>query len=384
MEENFQIAEIIYKFLTGRANQEEKDQLQAWRALNPANESLFLKITDDRHQLDKMEVYRLFDMERAWEKLDLEEAIPVRVGWPQILKYAAMLLLPIAAGLLYFLSDTSDNDLTTIDAFVGPGNETATLILWDKREVFLDQVSGEIESPEQGVIIQNDSSGLFYEQQESDANAPKAIVYNELVTPRGGKYQVRLADQTSVWLNAASSIRFPVVFADSVREVFLVGEAFFDVAKGEKPFIVRTDETAITVLGTAFNVQAYPEEPAAAVTLVEGSVSLRTASASGTLNPLEQALISADGEIKISDVSVAPYTAWLSGRIAFNNADLATVMRRLARWYDFEYEFENVSARNYHFSARINDQQKMSDILRMLERTTDVNFQINDKTVVIK
>jgi len=146
----------------------------------------------------------------------------------------------------------------------------------------------------------------------------------------------------------------------------------------------------VRVLGTSFNVLAYPDEQEIVTTLVEGKVKIQfsgeyaSASSTSILNPEDQATIKRDEMgIVVSQVNTSQYTSWINGKFEFNNEDLEIVMKRLARWYDFEYEFNNIQAREFHFSARINNTESISTILEMLEMTTDVKFELKENTIVV-
>ena len=219
----------------------------------------------------------------------------------------------------------------------------------------------------------------------------RELIYNELRTPRGGGYNLNLSDGTEVWLNAGSSLRFPVSFTDSTRRVYLEGEGYFEVSHNGNPFIVSTEDMDVRVLGTSFNVSAYSDESEIVTTLVEGKVRIdytgnrESRIESKVLTPNKQALLNRYlAEIKIEEVNIDHYTSWMQGKLEFSNESLDMVLKRLARWYDFEYEFENNQARDYHFSGRINNTENISTILEMLEMTTDVKFDIKKNKIVVK
>jgi len=235
--------------------------------------------------------------------------------------------------------------------------------------------------------IENNS--LVYTEKRSPLKRKK-LVYNELRTPRGGGYNLTLADGSRVWLNAGSSLRFPVSFTDSTRRVYLEGEGYFEVNHNGKPFIVSSGSMDVRVLGTSFNVLAYPDEQQLVTTLVEGSVRIdlggkeSEAVSSRILHPDDQAVISiANADIEVSKVNTSQYTSWIEGKLEFHNEDLDKVMKRLARWYDFKYEFENNGAKDFHFSARFDNSENISTILEMLELTTDVKFELRENTIVV-
>ena len=231
---------------------------------------------------------------------------------------------------------------------------------------------------------------LSYTSTDQESRGTE-IIYNELKTPRGGGYNLQLADGTGVWLNAGSSIRFPVSFTEDTRQVYLEGEAYFEVSHNGSPFIVSTEDMDVRVLGTSFNISAYADEPQFKTTLVEGKVRVElkgqgnSLSNSLVLSPDQQAILHrSEGELSNVEVNSSLYTSWMRGKLEFHNESLDLVMKRLARWYDFEYEFENPQAKEFHFSARLNNGENISNIIEMLEMTTDVKFELRDQKIVIQ
>jgi ferric-dicitrate binding protein FerR (iron transport regulator) len=273
--------------------------------------------------------------------------------------------------------------LSKIDEYIKPGEQIATLVLSDGVILKIQKEDVQMKIEEGKAEIINRNNTLSYNSVDSIVFS-QATIYNELITPRGGSYNITLVDGTKVWLNAASKLKFPVVFTDSIRQIYLEGEAFFDVAHNGKPFIVNSGDIDIEVLGTAFNISAYSDDNDIKTTLVDGSIKLRTPEIHKTLLPSEQAIVSKENfEINIRTVNTTRYTSWVNGKIEFNNESLDVVMKRLSRWYDFSYSFKNKQAKNFHFSARIENSQNISSILEMLQKTTDVKLEIEKKTIVI-
>jgi ferric-dicitrate binding protein FerR (iron transport regulator) len=279
--------------------------------------------------------------------------------------------------------------MATIDTVIQPGSQKALLVLADGATVEFDDDEPLAELDQGDAVIRNEKNELVYSEKERFGRS-RRLVYNELRTPRGGGYSLSLADGSKVWLNAGSSLRFPVSFSDSTRHVFLEGEAYFQVTHNGKPFIVTSGEMDVRVLGTSFNVLAYPDEQQLVTTLVEGSVRIdlggkeSEAVSSRILRADDQAVISiANADIEVSKVNTSQYTSWIEGKLEFHNEDLDKVMKRLARWYDFEYEFENNGAKDFHFSARFDNSENISTILEMLELTTDVKFELRENTIVV-
>lgn len=206
--------------------------------------------------------------------------------------------------------------------------------------------------------------------------------YNLITTPRSGTYQVQLPDGTNVWLNAASSIRFPTDFTGNERRVEIKGEAFFSVAKNaEKPFVVSVNDAEITVLGTQFNVMAYQDEKALKTTLVEGSVVFSNqGSKKVVLKPGQQSLLTKAGGIEVLDhVDVENVVAWKNGFFDFNGDNIESVTRQFARWYDVEIVMNKSS--NDLFYAKIPKNTMLLDVLKALELTGKIRFEVQDRKI---
>ncbi|MFC2090371.1 FecR family protein [Bacteroidota bacterium] len=394
MENKFYIADIIVKRIKGSISSEEQSILDSWINENAENKKIFQQATDPSKQLEKLEIYRLFRKEKVWDALE-EELFPVKTvkfTTSRILRLAAAILLPVlmAGGAAYlFFGKPSSAPLADLDAIYSPGTEKAVLILSDGATVVLDN---EQENPiiqEGAVEIRNENKTLNY-FLKSLSKPGKKDIYNELRTPRGGSYQLKLADGTDVWLNAGSSLKFPVEFTGDSRQVYLKGEAYFHVTTTGKSFVVSSDKMDIRVMGTSFNVSAYEDDADYITTLVEGKVRVEVPGENEStetgqiLAPNEQAVLNiSSSEISVSEVNSSYYTSWMRGKIEFDNVELELVMRGLARWYDFEYQFENQEAKAYHFSARLDRDSNISSILEMLELTTQVKFENKGGKIII-
>lgn len=219
----------------------------------------------------------------------------------------------------------------------------------------------------------------------SGKNQAGETPYNTLTTPKGGQYQLTLADGSGVWLNASSSIRFPVSFTGKQRSVEVTGEAYFEVTKNaNKPFKVLLNGMEVAVLGTHFNVNGYTDEPGITTTLLEGSVKITKGSAAIVLAPGQQAKLTGNGKVSlIKDPDVEKAVSWKEGYFHFNNNDLETVMRELARWYDVDIVFENEGKKlEYFFSGDIGKSLNLSAVLRILEKS-QVHFRIEGKKLIV-
>jgi len=395
MDNNFQIANLIVRKIRGSITPDEQADLNSWISQSPDHLNLYNRATDPKNQLSRLEIYDLFDKdkEKVWSSLE-DQLFPtktIQFSTQRFLRYAAAILLPvlIAGGAWLILSRPAPATLADLDEVIHPGSQKALLILSDGGTVTLNSEAAPDEIREGGTTIRNNRSMLDYFTSERRRDRIEST-YNELRTPRGGGYQLKLADGTQVWLNAGSSLKYPVSFNGSTREVFLEGEAFFDVTQSGSPFVVHSGNMDVRVMGTSFNVTAYPDEDAYRTTLVEGKVMVEVLSDNGAsierqeLAPNDQAVLElARSAISVEEVNTSYFTSWMRGKIEFDNENLDAVMKRLARWYDFEYRFENSEAMGYHFTARLDRDASISSILEMLEMTTEVKFEYRKGTVVI-
>jgi ferric-dicitrate binding protein FerR (iron transport regulator) len=210
-------------------------------------------------------------------------------------------------------------------------------------------------------------------------------LYNKITTPRGGQYKVVLPDGSKVWLNAASSLRFPIAFAGDERSVLLTGEAYFEInpqpapgGNGKKlPFIVNANGVKVSVLGTHFDVMAYADEATLQTTLLEGSVKVSSGNASGLLKPGQQAQVQ-DGKIKVIKTDAGSAVAWKDGFFNFEQgADVPEVMRQISRWYNVDVVYEK-SVPQREFDGKISRDEKIADLVKILE-TNNINVRLDEK-----
>lgn len=268
-----------------------------------------------------------------------------------------------------------------------PQNGQTVLTLSNGATVMPDQApNGILTRQGHTRIVKLDSNELAYEPLSSEAGAAQAAQYNTLTTPRGGQYQVRLPDGTKVWLNAASSIRYPVAFTGKERRVEITGEAYFEVwPNAARPFMVTAGNMQVKVLGTHFNINAYTDEASVKATLLEGSISVKAANGPAVaVTPGQQAQLSKEGEIRlIKKADVDEAVAWKKGLFVFHSADLPAVMRELTRWYDVEVIYKDSYMSGYHFSGTIRRQEELPKILKMLELTGGIHFEIEGKKIIV-
>ncbi len=317
---------------------------------------------------------------------------------------AAVLLIAIGSGGYYWLYKNQATqphaNITgkTKSPDLPPGKDAATLTLADGRTIILDSASGTI-SKQGGATVINLNGQVSY-AKTGDKNEQTTVVYNTITTARGNQYQLILADGSKVWLNSASSLRFPTSFTGNKREVELDGEGYFEIATlqlpakgghapGQKmPFHVKTNNQDIEVLGTHFNVNAYKDEETTKTTLLEGKVKVVNDQSSmvngktAILQPGEQAVLKGNSPFTIDhSPDLDQVMAWKNGWFEFDNTDIKTIMRQISRWYDVDVRYE-VKTNNETYGGRISRNLNLSNILKMLE-TYGVHYRLENKTLIV-
>jgi transmembrane sensor len=262
-----------------------------------------------------------------------------------------------------------------------PGSNKAVLTLANGATIILDSAKNGVIAQDGNTKISKLTNGqLIY---NTPANTGTVITYNMLSTPRGGQYKLTLPDGSQIWLNAASSIRYPTVFNGKERNVEITGEAYFEVTKNPaQPFKVTVNSMQAEVLGTHFNINAYTDEPAIKTTLLEGSIKISRGNMNNILKPGQQAQVNDNSGLKIlSNVNTDDVIAWKNGFISFKSSDLKTIMRQISRWYDVDVVYEgNIAERN--FTGEISRSSDLSELLKILQ-ASNIHFKIEQRTITV-
>ncbi|HEY8967609.1 MAG TPA: FecR domain-containing protein [Puia sp.] len=384
--------ELIFKELRGEISVEEAVELQIWVSRSEEHRAFYERFTSKEGlYAEILEFYEF--RENVMEKIGRE--IPVMRPKVKALfskrtwAYAAAvigLLLVVGGGTM--LMDHSPKRGTAVvkKAAAGsgkevlPGRNRAVLTLGDGSMVDLDSLGkGAMARDGNAEIIKKDSGQLVY---SSLHNAAGAVAYNILTTPRGGQYRVVLPDGSRVWLNAASSLRYPTSFAGNGRVVELKGEAYFEIAKDRnRPFQLRVNDLTVDVLGTSFNVMAYSDEPSVRTSLIEGAVRVRSGDTAVTLRSGQEADAKQEGLRLVAKADTSAVLAWKNGVFQFDGADIASVMRQVSRWYDVKVVYEGTRPVN-SFSGVIRRSTNLSNLLKILE-LSGVHSRTEGNTVTI-
>jgi transmembrane sensor len=311
----------------------------------------------------------------------------LRMSWRLAAAAVILLVLGVSSYFLFFDKGVPQEPAVAEQPLhndVPPGGDRAILTLANGEQILLDSAQGTVGS-EKGVKIINLKGKLDYTTGAGENSSVTA--YHTISTPRGGQYQLVLGDGTRVWLNAASSMRFPIAFSGQQRQVEITGEAYFEVAPNPgMPFVVKRGEAEVKVLGTHFNVNAYEDEDNIKVTLLEGKVRVGQGKAVALLAPGQQAQVphASSGAIKVaSDVDLDKVVAWKNGKFQFGEAaEVEDVLRQLSRWYDVEFEYQGDI--KGQIGGAISRNVPISQVLNLLEMTGVVTFQLEGKKVRVR
>jgi transmembrane sensor len=253
-----------------------------------------------------------------------------------------------------------------------------------KRIILTGAKNGTIAKDHNAIINKTADGQLVYQSDDKETASSKRPAENLLQTPRGGEYHLILADGTNVWLNAASSIRYPTAFTGNDRRVEVTGEAYFEVAhNAAKPFRVTSKGQTVEVLGTHFNINAYDDEPGIKTTLLEGSVKVSNKDQKAILKPGQQAIVqSINNSIIIKNANTEEVVAWKNGYFLFDGEKIESIMRKVSRWYDVDVQYEQTMP-DVAFGGSISRFENVSQLLEVLQRTGSVHFKIEGRRLTV-
>ncbi|QEH41216.1 FecR domain-containing protein [Chitinophaga sp. XS-30] len=385
------INQILRQYASGVLTEEEKRELEQLLA-QPGREELAERIAamigeDDHTSYTVTEeiTQETFRRIMAADKPLRRSTQPAGRWW---LAAAAVVLLCLAAGA-YFLLDPGEQPAQTVQQQQempekDPGRNTAVLYLEDNSAVELDSAGNGFVAAQGGTSVMLANGELAYVPPPEGSSL--SVTYNRIATPRGGEFTIILSDGTKVWLNAASSLRFPTVFSGEKREVELTGEAYLQVAEDKAhPFEVKIRDVNIAVLGTQFNIMGYEDETGIVTTLVSGSVRVTApGSEAKLLVPGQHAVVeNKTGALYVEKADVAEETAWKNGSIHFERVNIRQIMRQVSRWYDVDVQYRGNVA-DMDFTCTVSRRDKLSKLLTLLEMTAAVHFTMEGNTIIVQ
>lgn len=386
--EAYRIAYLIAGFIRNTITDKEHQELDDWVNATDKNMLLFEELTDEKNLEANLAWMDQTKSEESFKKLQESGSFKKQTKTFRLkpIWIAAASVILLAGALFIYRNSTNktglDNDMAIMDTTIlQPGGNRATLTLSDGSVIDLTRAkNGLVASENESDIIKTSDGQLVYEGN----NLPSEIsAINKLSTPVGGQFQVKLPDGTKVWLNAATTLRYPARFPANERTVEIDGEAYFEVAKNNKqPFrVVLSDNSTVNVIGTHFNVMAYGNENAKDVTLLEGSVLVRSNNKTETLQPGMQAKITANTLTKKDEIDTEQIIGWKNGLFVFHDATIQSIMRQVERWYDAKVVFKGETKQL--FNATISRREPLSKLLRLLELNGYVHFKIENKIIYV-
>ncbi|WP_170154626.1 FecR family protein [Mangrovibacterium diazotrophicum] len=379
---------LISRKLNNKLTEQEERQFERWLSASEKNRQYFRQ-AQAYHQ-------------KQVEDLDLDLVPDTTVGFMQKLNHrnkvrtlyrnfrvAAAIVLPLmlVGGTYWYYQNSKTNDEQLAEQTpIATIRTKATLITTNGAELDLSASGVDLTDSIAGIHIVNDSlQGLSYPKEAETT----LTAFNTLITPRGGEYKLTLADGTQVWLNCESELHYPVAFNGDVRKVSLKGEAFFDVTKSTKPFIVETEDVNVRVLGTRFNVSAYRDEDAVKTTLTRGLVNVESKLVNGSLvevslKPGDQAeYLRSDAQLLRQTVDTTLYVGWIDGYFRFEGQTLDQVMRNLSRWYDVDYHISAGVDRQKRLFGKLNRQDDFDIIMGMVSKIAGTSFERDGNQVKV-
>ena len=387
---NLKSEDIIDAFLDGKTTPEVSARLETWYLLKAEQSAE----TDVQHDYEVKNDRMWMNIQQAIKNESVPASKVMRLSRISKWAAAAAIFLIFSLSVLYYKQSNRPVERFTIskEKDIAPGKNSAFLILANGKRVDLSSSENGVLLKESGLsIVKTNNGQIVYHTKPGQAQSNKP---NTIQTPVGGQYMVILPDGSKVWLNAASSLTYPTAFDQDERKVSLTGEGYFEIAhlmqksgKAVIPFVVTVMKAGklnqqVKVLGTHFNINSYPDEPVVTTTLLQGSVVVNTPSAqSAVLKPQQQAILKGlQLDVSPADTEVA--MAWKNGEFIFRE-DLASAMRKVARWYGVEVSYEESAPKNLMLGGWMSRETNISAILNHIQSTGKVHFTIEGRRVIV-
>ena len=385
MKDNTIPARLIYRKIEGKLSAVEEERFETWLKEGREHREYYERMRR-MYQQENIQEIAIGKIQDAWEMFEKRVQGRLRVKrkryWMWGVSVAASVVVVFCL-IIYYHLDTEQKVNIAVQNIV-PGQYNAILEMADGATYHLGGQQGSLQE-KTGRQIKIDTSLVSYLPVGDKQETPKEVVYNKLSIPRGGEYRIELEDGTKIWMNSESRLRYPVAFFNDTREVYLEGEAYFEVQRDvNRPFIVHSGEQKVTVLGTSFGISCYASEVNDYTTLVSGKVKVdfKRGKQSFVLEPgMQVAYDKKSGIATERKVDVAEFVAWKNGKYVFKQKRLEDILSTLSRWYDFEVFYQNEDVKEILFSGELRRFDDFNYLLRLIERTSDVKFIIDKKVV---
>lgn len=372
------LSDLIYKDFLGALTEKERQELAALIKRYP------ITVADRAVLRARMEEEEPFNAREAY--LEFVRRTRRRIIFRRLRIAAAIALLIGCGGMAWWFYQPATPvkapvEMATVQPIL-PGSSKAVITLSNGERIELENLNRQLQESN-GTRIEAANGSLTY----SDTTQSQETLYNEIAIPRGGEFHLTMADGTQVWLNADTRLKYPVNFNGKTREVFLQGEAYFEVApNAEQPFLVNTTRGCIQVLGTAFNVKDYAEEKKVVTVLESGKVRYTTAGKQQESRELRPGFLLEDAEgqhLHARQVNTRLYTEWRNGKYIFENASVEEIMSTLQRWYNIDVIYADEKVKQLHFTGDLERYETFDIFLHFMETGGDIRFQIKDNIVIV-
>ncbi len=381
------IARLIFLHIQGMTDNAQEKELNEWRSVSPRHEELFQRMLSSEHVEKSISRFMKTEeeKERGWRQLQQKAQSGRSVRKIKWFPYAAAIVLILSVGgVFYFSGDKEQAEILPVAKYeVQVPGSRAVLILPDGRKVDLENEVLRSDLALSDSLLLISTRSLKYR----DIDSPDTTeVFHTLEIPRGGEYLLTLSDGTIIYLNSESTLSFPIKFQGKERRVYLTGEAYFKVAKStEYPFVVTAGELEVLVTGTTFGVRAYKDEKDIQTTLESGQVTVRVEGKSVKLVPNKQVLFNKSTMgLEVRDVDVDLYLAWADGRLVYDNCPLEKILTDLGRWYNIDVFYSRDELRSYQFSLNMKKHEEFTQVLELIGKTGEVQFEIKNNTVIVR
>ncbi len=380
------IVRLVLKACEKALTADEQRELDEWLQAHPEQEEEVRRLKRYAMTGREIRTFKQINTDEAWKRLDGQTA--EKPGWkrgrmaPYWWSAAAVVVLALAT-VLFMQRPQPPVSTELVASLAGfkPGSQKAVWELSETMQFELEENGERVLTGKNGQVLGRDSANTLIVRKDAEGES----VQTTIRVPQGGEYRVVLADGTKVWMNSESELKFPSAFEGRERVVEVKGEAYFEVAKDARhPFVVKTDRSAVRVLGTSFNVCSYGDDGYEQTTLVSGSVEVEHEGKQYLLKPGEQLEVREDGTPEVREVDVRLYTSWKDGMFRFVDMPLGQLTVKLARWYDVKFVFENELCKDYRFTGAVRKDVDFNEFIQLVETTTNVRFEITEDGIIIK
>lgn len=373
----------ITDYLSGNMDPEERKRFSQWLKERPERQEAFRETGRTALRARWSGRWTQTDAGKAFARV--QKRLHTRRLYRRMVQYAAVVLVAATAGIFLLRQEGTPTETPLVSTLPHPDNHRPVLTLHNGQSIVLSNEPQQVIAGTPAIDIrQTDSARLEYTPVSDTLDSE--IHYNTLSVPKGCEFSLALADGTHIWVNAGSTLRYPERFIPGKREVFLSGEAYFEVAPDKaNPFYVTTERMQLQVLGTSFDVSAYPDDPVLTTTLITGSVAQEFENGERVmLRPSWQSVYAvAEGTHRVQEADVDAVLAWKNGKFIARDERLEDILQRLSRWYDFQVVYTQPRLKDIRFHIHCERYENVMDILEQVQETYGIRFMEHNGTIYV-